>query len=456
MAPRKRNNEAQLKLNLNEPATAPVEKLVVTEYWGTKESCHHCSEEAEWLVEDDKGRHINAWCDEHLPADVRRVLDEQEAAAELEIEKRKTLPDFEGKRYAVRYLEYNGGGPKGFKIVKTETLDKAPAQKNLKADAKRLGAHYAYVYDSQLPEIMAYHSFDGSGVMYCPSDTPGSSISNQPLKVFHLLKKLPREEAKHVIYSHEIAVGHGLRRLHNSPLHNDGLPKKRTCIACQNEFDALHYGQVCCSLDCYMKAAADGLDWLKHPDSPAPKKAPKGFILRDEFDRVWTGVSWCPPEHGTAKVFKTEADTQYEHLRMTKGCKFTVEKLSAPKSGKPEPKKQLPPHQACLRCGEDVTGAGPSNGHCKQCAAVIELEAEKAKLKAPPNKCTACGGDYWGDRVWGAYCSAVCAENAPAEGEKSCPGCGKTGNIDTDFGWRSMPRKNGVKRVPQSRCKKCR
>ena len=78
---------------------------------------------------------------------------------------------------------------------------------------------------------------------------------------------------------------------------------------------------------------------------------------------------------------------------------------------------------ACTRCGDPVKKAGV----CKQCAAILDLEAEKSKLKPEPG-----------------------------ENEKECPNCKVIGDIDELFGWRMVPRKNGMKRVPQSRCHKCR
>ena len=500
-----RSNQAQMKLSLNEPAT----KELVDGYGVMQQG-------KEWVITHD-GK----------PVDTVFAQFKKREDAEAEIEYDRMLrakheaamrkeAAATPKRFKVHFDVYPDywcvdrvdGGRVGHYTIEAEYHDKKPTDKELQARMKQLKVDSAEVWDAEMPEVMAHH-MPSCGKMLCPANKPGSGLSNEGTKFFHLLTRLPKEEAHHLVSMHEIGLGHKFNKRNKAKLHDDGLPLKRACIACGKQFDrGKAYGKVCCSFECYADAAARKLDWMaEYSPTPAPKAAPKGkrkpqspgkkYLLRDNVGRVWTGISWSPEQHGGAKIFTNDADIETERHRMIKGQEFTVEefcskkfncticgdeywgsrvwgpycsgvcaeKASTPtlkqkpskKAAKPESKRETllcdlcfepiskkkhitfeqghkrhqdchdndpRPTMECERCGDHVSSGDPL---CKQCAAVIELETEKAKLKPEPG-----------------------------ENEKECPNCKVVGDIDELFGWRMVPRKDGMKRVPQSRCHKCR
>ena len=312
-------------------------------------------------------------------------------------------------RFRVEYVEYGEDDEMEKIVIKTESFDKKPAEKLIKQQAKKLKAESVYLYDSELPELVIYYALSADCVMYCPKDKPGSSIVNYGTDYFHLLNKLPKYYAKHVVRSVEIDLGHKLRDQLKSPLHNDGLPKKRVCIACRKAFEAQHnyscppYGAVCCSYDCYIDAAARiKTDWVAEALSLNSLKTKakvrakmKSYLLRDAFNRVWTGCSWTPVQED-AKIFYYERDIARErYTKIPAGAEFTIEEAATPAPAKkPTPAKSAPKPEIATK---------PKN----ELVTILE---------------------------------------------KSCPNCNVIGSIDELFGWRFM---NG-KRKPQSRCKKCR
>lgn len=198
---------------------------------------------------------------------------EQEKPKEKKVSKPKE-PKEPQPRFRVEYRDYDDDGKPI--TLKKFGMNTKPSQAFLKKDAKKFDAHCALVWDSEIPEVLFDHIFSCDEVMVCPADKPGHAISNKPLEYFSIMHKLPRSEASHLVVSHEIDLGHKLRDKNKSPLHDDGLPKNLVCLGCRKKFNRsvfkkesgfntwdYQYGRVCCSVACYAKAQADGVDWVK-------------------------------------------------------------------------------------------------------------------------------------------------------------------------------------------------
>ena len=201
-------------------------------------------------------------------------------------------------RFLVQYYVYTGGGPSSFKCIKEEHTDKKPSQAEMKRQGKKLNAYSVQVFDCYLPELLYYYMLECDDMlMVCPADEPGCSITNEPLRYFHLLDKLPKSYLRHMIISHQITVGHALNKKHKAKLHDDGLPKRRDCVACgkkfrqgewtdfQFEYDGGDYGQICCSVKCYMDAEAAKHDWpgyVRDNDGKAYNKNGLAMLLKKQ------------------------------------------------------------------------------------------------------------------------------------------------------------------------------
>lgn len=282
--------------------------------------------------------------------------------------------------------------------------------------------------------------------MVCPADKPGHDISNGGTEFFRLLDRLPKDAAEHLVRSHEITIGHALNKKHKAKLHDDGLPRKRPCLACGKSFDVgtWSYGKVCCSNKCYRDADARGLDWTSTPAAPKPAPAELPWLAWNEKGIIVAAPGHKPTSESAARKLGRNA----RWLRLQ-----DLEPVIRIASGMRD--FQLMDFFLDLKLHTietAPTGAGPLTWTSPEVAkrfytadALRETAGDGATpaAKKPPKKAKPAPAAPIRKRD----------ELTPTDPtEKSCPNCGRTGNIDTEFGWRTM---NG-KRKPQSRCKKCR